>query len=98
MLRTIRNYMTGMAVYDRCHQPSVHSQWLALKGEMAEFVESPSFDEIWDILHSAGRLIWKVTGVPLQLLAWPTVRKHSLRFAEYGCIRSHRNCESNCCR
>lgn len=87
-----------MAVYDCCHHPSIHSQWLALKDEIAEFIEHPSLDEIWDILHSAGRLIWKVTGVPLQLLAWPTVRKHALRFAEYGCIRSHRNCEGNCCR
>ena len=98
MFKTLQNYMTGMAIYDRCHHPSVRSQWLALKEEIAEFVEKPNLEEIWDILHSAGRLIWKVTGVPLQLLAWPTVRKHGLRYAEQGCIRSRRNCEGKCCR
>lgn len=98
MLRILQNYNSGMAAYDRCHQPNIHSQWLAFKDEIGEFALKPSVEEIWDILHSAGRLIWKVTGVPLQLLSWPTVRKHALRFAETGCIRSRRNCEGNCCR
>ena len=97
MLRILQNYRTGMAVYDRCHQPSIKSQWQAFKDEMAEFQEKPSIEEFWDVLHSAGRLIWQVTGVPLNLLAWPTVRKHGLRFVENGCIRSRRNCEGNCC-
>ena len=97
MLRILQNYLTGMVAYDRCHQTDVRSQWLALKDEVEEFALKPSFDEIWDILHSAGRLIWKVTRIPLHFLAWPTVRKHSMRFAEYGCIRSRRNCEGKCC-
>jgi hypothetical protein len=91
------NYWTGIAVYDRCQQPSIRSQGQAFKDEIAEFLEKPSLEEIWDILHSGGRVVWKLTGIPLQLLAWPTVRKHGLRFAEHGCIRSRRNCEGNCC-
>lgn len=98
MLRILQNYNSGMAAYDRCHQSDIRSQWLALKDEIGEFALKPSFEESWDILHATGRLIWKVTGVPLYLLSWPTVRKHALRFAEHGCIRSRRNCESNCCR
>ena len=97
MKEVIQNYLAGMSIYDHCHQPSIYSQWLALKDEAAEFIEKPSFEEIWDVLHSAGRLGWKVTGIPLQLLAYPTVYKHSHRFAESGCIRSKRNCEGRCC-
>lgn len=97
MKEVIQNYLTGMSVYDHCHQPSIYSQWLALKDEIAEFLEKPSLEEIWDVLHSAGRLIWKITGIPLQVLAYPTVYKHSQRFAESGCIRSKRNCEGKCC-
>ena len=97
MKAVLYNYLTGMSIYDRCHQPSIHSQWTALKDEVAEFMEKPSLEEIWDILHSAGRLIWKVTGIPLQLLAVPTVSKHSQRFAKSGCIRSSRNCKGKCC-
>lgn len=97
MIKTLQNYLTGMAIYDCCHPPTIRSQWLALNQEIREFLEKPSIDEIWDILHSAGKLINQVTGVPFQLVAWPTVRKHSGRFAESGCIRSQRNCESRCC-
>ncbi|MGB5963261.1 MAG: hypothetical protein WBG73_21680 [Coleofasciculaceae cyanobacterium] len=97
MKEVINNYLTGMSVYDCCHQPNIYSQWLAFKDEIAEFIEEPSLAEIWDTLHSAGRLIWKVTGIPLQLLAYPTVYKHSQRFAKNGCIRSIRNCEGRCC-
>jgi hypothetical protein len=97
MFKILKNYWTGIAVYDHCQQPSIHSQWQAFKDEMAEFLEKPSLEEIWDILHSAGRVVWKLTGIPLQLLAWPTVCKHALRFAEQGCIRSRRNCEGHCC-
>lgn len=94
--KTLQNYLAGMAAYDSCHQPSITSQWQALRNETLEFIEEPSFSEVWDILHSAGRLFWKVTRIPLQLLAWPTVCKHSQRFAEYGCIRSQRNCQGDC--
>ena len=97
MWKILQNYSTGMATYDRCHKSSIYSQWLAFQDEMAEFWQQPSVEEAWDVLHSAGRLVWAVTGVPLQLLAWPTVRKHGLRFAERGCIRSHRNCQGECC-
>lgn len=92
----IQNYSAGMAVYDRCHSPTIVSQWQAFWDEVVEFMEQPSYSEVWDILHSAGRFLWKLTGIPLQLLAWPTVCKHSQRFAQQGCIRSLRNCEGNC--
>ncbi|HAX76005.1 MAG TPA: hypothetical protein DCY88_09250 [Cyanobacteria bacterium UBA11372] len=92
----LQNYRAGMAVYDGCHPPTVVSQWEAFKNEMLEFFESPSLSEFWDVLHTAGRLFWKLTGIPLQLLAWPTVKKHGQRYALRGCIRSERNCEGNC--
>jgi hypothetical protein len=92
----LQNYWAGMAAYDRCHPPTIVSQWQAFKSEMLEFIESPSLSEVWDILHSGGRLFGKITGIPLQLLAWPTVCKHSQRYAVGGCIRSQRNCEGNC--
>ncbi|MEG4027165.1 MULTISPECIES: hypothetical protein [unclassified Microcoleus] len=92
-----QNYEKGMAVFDNCHSPTVQSQWLALKDEIGEFVREPNLSEIWDIVHAAGRLLYKIIGIPLHLLAYPTVRKHSQRFEEYGCIRSIRNCEGKCC-
>ncbi len=95
--QTLQSYWVGMAVYDRCHPPTVTSQWQALKSEATEFIESPSIAEAWDILHSVGRLLWKLTGMPLQLLAFPTVKKHSERYALHSCIRSQRNCEGKCC-
>jgi hypothetical protein len=52
--------------------------------------------EAWDILHSGGRLVSKLTGIPLYLLAWPTVYKHAQRYVEGGCIRSQRNCQGKC--
>src|SRR6476661_2611652 len=92
-----KHYQTGMATYDRCHAPTLQSQWIALKAEVAEFLTEPSLEEVWDVLHSVGRLVWKLTGIPLQLLAYPTVRKHGRRYAETGCVRSRRNCEGLCC-
>ncbi|MCZ0899913.1 hypothetical protein ON021_08400, partial [Microcoleus sp. HI-ES] len=80
-----QNYEKGMAVFDNCHSPTVQSQWLALKDEIREFVQEPNLSEIWDIVHAAGRLLYKIIGIPLYLLAYPTVRKHSQRFEEYGC-------------
>jgi hypothetical protein len=97
MAAILARYQAGMAAYDRCHSPTVASQWQAFRAEVSEFLEQPSFAELWDMLHSAGRLVWRLTGVPLQLLAWPTVRKHAQRFAESGCIRSPRNCQGYCC-
>lgn len=97
MFEIFKQYRTGMEKYDRCHLPTVRSQWSAFTAEVTEFVSEPSVSEAWDILHSFGRLAWKLTGIPLQWLAYPTVRKHGERFAETGCIRSRRNCEGRCC-
>ena len=93
----LKHYRTGMVAYDRCHPPTSQSQWAALRAELEEFVAEPSFEEAWDVLHSFGRLVWKLTGILLQRLAYPTVRKHGQRYAETGCIRSRRNCEGHCC-
>ena len=98
MNKILQNYKKGMAAFDKCHSPSVRSQWVALKDEIGEFVREPNSSEIWDILHAAGRLFHKLIGIPLYLVAYPTVRKHSQRFEEYGCIRSLRNCEGKCCK
>lgn len=95
--QTLQNYWAGMVAYNRCHPPTFTSQWQAFKSEASEFIESPSIFEAWDVLHSAGRFLWKLTGMPLQILAFPTVKKHGDRYALYGCIRSQRNCEGKCC-
>ena len=94
----IEAYKQGMQVYSQCHTQSVRSLWDAFRSELIEFCTEPSQDEAWDVLHSFGRLTWKLTGIPLFWLANPTVEKHGLRFAESGCIRSSRNCLGNCCQ
>ena len=93
MFDFLNHYRTGLATYDRCHPPTLQTQWEDLTSEAREFRAEPSVEEAWDVLHSLGRVIWKLTGIPLQLLAYPTVRKHGQRFAQTGCIRSQRNCE-----
>ncbi len=95
--KDLEDYCEGMKAYDKCHPPTIHSQWEAFYGELREFMETPNIGEAWDILHSGGRLFWKLTGIPLQLLAIPTVYKHGQRYGMYGCIRSQRNCEGKCC-
>ncbi|MBD1855228.1 hypothetical protein H6F69_06300 [Leptolyngbya sp. FACHB-1624] len=97
MFEILKHYRTGMAAYDRCHPPKIRSQWSAFTAELKEFIAEPSLDEASDVLHSFGRLVWKMTGIPLQWLAYPTVRKHGERFVKTGCIRSRRNCEGRCC-
>jgi hypothetical protein len=85
-------YKQGIQAYDQCHAPTVRSLWDAFRSELSEFRAEPSQEEAWDVLHSFGRLTWKLTGIPLFWLAKPTVEKHGRRFAESGCIRSSRNC------
>lgn len=97
MFEILKHYRTGMAAYDRCHPPTIRSQWSAFTAELKEFIAEPSLDEASDTLHSFGRLVWKLTGIPLQWLAYSTVKKHGQRFVETGCIRSSRNCEGRCC-
>ena len=65
--KMLQNYQKGMSVFDDCHNSTVRSQWVALTDEIGEFVSEPSLSEIWDILHAAGRLFYKLTGVPLNL-------------------------------
>ena len=94
--QTLQDYRAGMTLYDRCHKPTLGDRWQALADEWNEFTQCPSLTEAWDILHSAGRIAWSLTGIPFQLLAWPTVVKHARRFAQRGCIRSARNCRGDC--
>lgn len=96
--QNIKNYWAGMAVYDRCHPPTVAGQWQAFIDEWGEFRAEPSLAEAWDVLHTVGRLGWKLTGIPLQIIALPTVLKHGRRYSDRGCIRSQRNCEGKCCQ
>ena len=96
MFDRLNQYRTGMAAYDRCHPPTLQSQGEALRAETREFIAEPSL-EAWAVLHSLGRLVWKLTRIPLQWLAYSTVRKHRQRFIETGCIRSRSNCEGRCC-
>ena len=95
--KILSNYKQGMAAYDRCHQPSIAEQWQAFTDEAKEFQEEPSIAEAWDILHSGGRVVHRLTRIPIHLLAFPTVTKHSKRYSQRGCIRSDRNCEKKCC-
>ena len=80
----LSHYRNGMAAYDCCHPPTFQSQWTAFTAELKEFIVEPSSEEAWDVLHSFGRLVWKLTGVPLHLLAYPTVRKHGQRYTLCG--------------
>lgn len=86
MSKFLAHYQAGMATYDRCHPPKLHSQWAALKAEAQELIAEPSLEEASDVLHSFGRLVWQLTGIPLQLLAYPTVRKHGRYYRKKGCI------------
>ena len=69
MNNIFQNYQKGMAAFDNCHSSTVQSQWVALKDEIGEFVQEPNLNEIWDIVHAAGRLLYKLIGIPLYLLA-----------------------------
>lgn len=75
MFEIFEQYRAGMTAYDRCHPPTIRSQWSAFQAELEEFTTEPSFEEASDVLHSFGRLVWKLTGIPLQWLAYPTVKK-----------------------
>jgi len=96
----IEAYKQGMLAYTQCHShtQTVSVLWDAFRSELYEFYAEPSQNEAWDVLHSFGRLTWKLTGIPLFWLAKPTVEKLGLRFSESGCIRSSRNCLGSCCQ
>lgn len=38
----LKHYRTGMVAYDRCHPPTIQSQWSASQAKLAEFVTEPS--------------------------------------------------------
>ncbi len=71
MNKMLQNYQKGMSAFDNCHNSTVRSQWVALTDEIGEFVNEPSLSEIWDILQAAGRLCYKLSGIPFNLLAYP---------------------------
>ena len=88
----IKAYLRGMAMLGPC-------SWSAVRDELEEFIEDPSIEEFFDVLHG----LLRMTGVNVfGLLAWPTARKHALRVVKYGCPRSERNHkaagDSCCCK
>jgi len=64
MNKMLQNYQKGMSAFDNCHHSTVPSQWVALKDEIGEFVREPNLSEIWDIVHAAGLLFYKLTKIP----------------------------------
>ena len=97
IFKILQDYLKGMARYDACHQCNLATQQQAFQDEFHEFRAEPCWDEFWDVCHSFGRLVHQKTKLPLQLLAYPTVVKHSKRYDKTGCVRSKRNCEGKCC-
>lgn len=97
LIKILQDYQKGFAVYDSCHKQDMDTQWQAFNEELAEFKAEFSWDEFWDICHSFGRVVYRLTGISLQILALPTVIKHSKRYSQRGCVRSERNCQGKCC-
>lgn len=96
-MKTMQLYREGMEKSDRENTPTLKSRYSEFKDEFKELVEDKNIDEFVDVMHTLGRLIHYVTGSHVvSYLAWPTVKKHAKRYAEYGCIRSRRNCLNNC--
>ncbi len=96
-MKTIQLYREGMEKSDRENTPTLKSRYSEFKDEFKELVEDKNIDEFVDVIHTLGRLIHQITGShAVSYLAWPTVKKHAKRYAEYGCIRSRRNCLKNC--
>lgn len=98
IVKTLKDYQQGMAIYNACHQCNFATQWQAFQDEFNEFKAEPSWDEFWDVCHSFGKVVYQKTKLPLYLLAYPTVAKHSKRYSKTGCVRSKRNCEGKCCQ
>jgi|TARA_Y100000034_G_C6777367_1_gene347190 hypothetical protein len=92
MKRLIKAYLYGMRMFGET------APWSAVIDEWKEFIEEPSVEEFFDVLHGLLSMVWR----PLGLLAWPTARKHAKRVIEYGCPRSLRNHnaagEECCCK
>lgn len=72
-----------------------------LADEAKEFVEEPSKEEFYDVLHTLCRML-KVPPALTYCVAKPTAMKHAIRYSQRGCPRSERNCraagDSCCCK
>jgi predicted house-cleaning noncanonical NTP pyrophosphatase (MazG superfamily) len=96
-MNTIQLYRAGMAKSDRENPPTLKSRYSEFKDEIQELVEDKNVDELIDVIHTLGRLVHYVTGSHIvSYLAWPTVKKHAMRYRDHGCIRSKRNCKKYC--
>ena len=82
MRKIMRAYLNGMALMGPVTVE-------AIMDELREFIEEPSFEEFFDVLHGVLRLT-RINA--LGLIAWPTAKKHAMRMIERGCPRSERNC------
>jgi len=92
-------YRLGMRQFDENHPNSFHNKVDSMKEEWQEFREEPSLEELWDVVHTIGRIVEHITGAWFVCLcAWPTVKKHAMRMQQTGCPRSARNCCGRCIR
>ena len=96
-MNIIQLYREGMAKSDRENPPTLNSRYSEFKDELQEFSEDKNFNELIDVIHTLGRLVHYVTGSHIvSYLAWPTVKKHAMRYKNHRCIRSKRNCKKFC--
>ena len=84
MIKLYRAYQTGIRQMGPIRRSDIVDEW-------KEFLEEPSWNEFFDVVHGCCQLI----RFPLVsfIFAYPTARKHALRVIEYGCARSLRNHE-----
>ena len=94
---TIKYYKEGMNKYDKENPSTFKDRLYQVYEEFEELIEDKNIEELIDVIHTLGRVFHKLTGLYLiSYLAWPTVKKHAIRFKKRGCIRSERNCKKYC--
>ena len=94
---TIRYYKEGIEKYDRENPATFRDRLAQVNDEFQELLEEKNLDELIDVIDTIGRVFHQLTGSDIiSYAAWPTVKKHGMRYKEYGCIRSRRNCHKYC--
>lgn len=83
MTQLFKGYKEGM-------QQLPTTPWSAVIEEWKEFINEPSLNELFDVIH--GILRWsKVPAAVCFIVAYKTAAKHSRRYINHGCVRSKRN-------
>lgn len=89
---TFNNSSEGYMQYCKCHCVMTKKQALnAIKDELVEFIQEPSFDEASDVVYAMNRLFGSFVGKPyLRVIPWDKlhIQKISKRMYTYNCIRS----------